>query len=361
MIEYENLAKLNAPFFKEMQDSFSQTLEGGWYILGGNVKKFEEDFAARHKVKHCIGVNSGLDAMLLSLKAFGFPEGSEVIVPSNTYIATILAVLQAGLKPVLAEPDIRSYNISPVEIEKNITAKTVAVIPVHLYGKSCDMKGILELKEKYGFKIVEDCAQSHDAKQSDRLTGTFGEFGAFSFYPTKNLGALGDAGAILTNDDELAVAVRRLRNYGSDVKYYNEVPGYNSRLDEMQAGFLAVKMRHLDEITRHKRKLAEIYHKNISGAFIKPEVKAGYYDVYHIYNIRHQKRNDLKVYLLKNGIKTEIHYPVAPHHQKAMRGILSGKYPVAEEIHATTLSLPVSFCHTEEDIYRVVEVLNAFE
>ncbi len=360
MIEYENLAKLNAPFFEEMQSSFSATLNSGWYILGGNVKKFEEEYAGRHSVQYCIGVNSGLDAMLLALKAFGFKEGSEVIVPSNTYIATILAVLQAGLVPVLAEPDIRTYNISPEEIEKRITPRTAAVLPVHLYGKCCDMKSILALKDKYGFKLIEDCAQSHDASQSGRLSGTFGEYGAFSFYPTKNLGALGDAGAILTDDDDLALAVRRLRNYGSDIKYYNEVAGYNSRLDEMQAGFLSVKLKHLERITNHKRELAALYHENLSDEFIKPVRDPEYYDVFHIYNIRHAKRDKLRAYLLEKGIKTEIHYPVPPHHQKAMKGILSGSYPVSEEIHATTLSLPVSFCQTKDDIYRVVEALNSF-
>lgn len=360
MIDYENLAKLNRPFFDEMKQSFNETLEGGWYILGGRVKKFEEEYAAFHGMKHCIGVNSGLDAMVLALKAFGFPEGSEVIVPSNTYIATILAVMQAGLKPVMAEPDPRTYNISPIEIEKKISKKTVAVLPVHLYGKSCDMKAILELKEKYGFKLVEDCAQSHDAKQYGRQTGTFGEYGAFSFYPTKNLGAIGDSGAILTNDDDLALAVRRLRNYGSDVKYYNEVLGYNSRLDEVQAGLLSVKLKHLKEITSHKQKLADLYHKHLSDTFIKPVREEGYEDVFHIYNIRHPERDRLKQYLLEKGIKTEIHYPVAPHHQKAMKGVFEGSYPISEEIHATTLSLPVSFCHTEEEIMQVIEITNNF-
>ncbi len=360
MIDYENLKELNKPFFDEFTHSFSRTLNSGWYILGNSVREFEAKFSAYTGSAHCIGVASGLDALILSLKAFDFEPGSEVIVPSNTYIATILAVMHAGLKPVLVEPDIKTYNINPALIEEKVTPKTRAIMIVHLYGKSCDMDPIMAVKEKYGLKLIEDCAQSHGATYKGKMTGTFGEFGAFSFYPTKNLGALGDAGAVTTDDPKLAARIARLRNYGSEVKYYNQEVGYNSRLDEMQAGFLKVKLARLDEINSHKRKLAAIYEKNLKSDFIKPVIDSDYFDVYHIYNIRHPERDRLRAYLLENGVKTEIHYPVSPNRQEAMQGIIEGAYPVSEEIHATTLSLPVSFCHTEDDIYKVTEILNRF-
>ncbi|NCQ18741.1 MAG: aminotransferase [Ignavibacteria bacterium CG_4_8_14_3_um_filter_37_9] len=361
MIEYENLGELNKSFFEEYKISFEKTLNSGWYILGKNVKQFEEEFAAYHQTKYCIGVGSGLDALILSLKTFNFERDSEVIVPSNTYIATILSILHCGLKPVLVEPDLKTYNIDPQKIEEKISSKTKAIMIVHLYGKSCDMSPILALKEKYHLALIEDCAQSHGAKYFGKLTGTFGEFGAFSFYPTKNLGALGDAGAVLTPDFAFTQSIKRLRNYGSDVKYYNEIVGYNSRLQEVQAGFLSIKLRHLDEINAHKQKLAKIYFENLKDDFTKPVDDKNYFDVFHIFNIRHTKRDKLKEYLLKNGIKTEIHYPVPPHKQKAMEGIIIEKdFPISEEIHATTLSLPISFYHTEDDIYRVIEAMNKF-
>lgn len=360
MIEYENLNKSNSIFFEELKKSFDNTLDSGWFILGKKVDKFEREFSAYHNSKYCFGVASGLDALLLSLIAFDFEKGSEVIVPSNTYIATILSILHAGLKPVLVEPDILTYNIDPKKIEENITTKTTAIMIVHLYGKSCEMDKIVEICGKYKLRLIEDCAQSHGAKFKGQLTGTFGEFGAFSFYPTKNLGALGDAGAVITNDESLAIKIKRLRNYGSDVKYYNEVVGYNSRLDEVQAGFLSIKLRKLDEINTRKRKLVKIYLDELKDDFIKPLVDKNYFDVYHIFNVRHKKRDELKQYLLKNEIKTDIHYPVAPHKQNAMKNILEGSYPISEEIHNTTLSLPCSFGHTEEEIYQVVEVMNKF-
>ncbi len=360
MIEYENLNKSNSIFFEELKKSFDNTLDSGWFILGKKVEKFEQEFSAYHNSKYCFGVASGLDALLLSLIPFDFEKGSEVIVPSNTYIATILSILHAGLKPVLVEPDITTYNIDPQKIEESITTKTKAIMIVHLYGKSCEMDKIVEICGKYKLRLIEDCAQSHGAKFKGQLTGTFGEFGAFSFYPTKNLGALGDAGAVITNDESLAIKIKRLRNYGSDVKYYNEVVGYNSRLDEVQAGFLSIKLKKLDEINTHKRKLAQIYLDNLKDDFIKPVVDKNYFDVYHIFNVRHKKRDELKQYLLKDEIKTDIHYPVAPHKQNAMKNILDGSYPISEEIHNTTLSLPCSFGHNEEEIFKVVEVMNKF-
>jgi dTDP-4-amino-4,6-dideoxygalactose transaminase len=359
MIEYENLGKLNAPFFEEYRKAFGAVLESGWYILGGAVKSFEDEFGRYIGTQHCIGVGNCLDGLVFALKALNLPVGSEVIVPSNTYIATILSVLHAGLTPVLVEPDIRTYNIDPSRIPEAITSRTKAILVVHLYGKPCDMDPTMEVARKNNLPVIEDCAQSHGARYKGKMTGTFG-IGAFSFYPTKNLGALGDAGAVTTDDPGIATAVRRLRNYGSDVKYHNEVVGHNSRLDEIQAAFLSVKLRRLDEINAHKRALAAIYRQGLKQDFIVPAVHPDFFDVYHIFNIRHPKRDALKDYLLKNGVKTDIHYPIAPHKQKAMEGVFAGKYPLSEEIHATTLSLPISFFHTEADVRRVVEVMNRF-
>lgn len=361
MIEFENLAKLNKPFFEEYKNSFSKTLESGWYILGKNVQKFEEDFAAFCGVKHCVGVASGLDALIISLKAFEFEKDSEIIVPSNTFIATILAILQNGFKPVLVEPDINSYNIDPKKIEEKITKKTKAIIAVHLYGKCCDMDPIMDLCKKYDLKLIEDAAQAHGAKYKNKIAGSFGDFSAFSFYPTKNLGALGDGGAITTNDDELAQKVRILRNYGSKIKYHNEVIGYNSRLDEVQAGFLSVKLQKLNEINSHKRSLAKTYFENLKNDFIKPQQDENYFDVFHIFNIRHPKRDDLKKYLFENGVMAEIHYPVSPNKQKCLeREIGNESCPISEKIHDTTLSLPLSYFHNQSDILKVIEILNKF-
>ena len=361
MIEYENLGKLNKPFFEEYEKAFKETLESGWYILGNKVETFEKEFSAYCNTKHCIGLANGLDALMLALRAFNFKKGAEIIVPSNTYIATILSIVQNGLTPVLVEPDITTYNIDPKKIEEKITPNTVAIMVVHLYGKMCEMDSINELAKKYRLKVIEDCAQAHGARYKNIKAGNWGDFGAFSFYPTKNLGAIADAGALTTNNDELADSIKTLRNYGSKVKYYNEVVGFNSRLDEIQAAFLSVKLKYLEDINSHKRKLVSLYLKNLKSDFIKPFVHPDYEDVYHIFNIRHSKRDALKEYLLKNEIKTEIHYPVAPNKQKAMIGILdSVNTPIAEEIHQTTLSLPVSYFHTEYDILKVIEVMNKF-
>lgn len=361
MIEYENLSKLNQPFFEDYKESFAKTLENGWYILGKNVAKFEEDFAKYCNSNYCAGVASGLDALILSLRAFEFEKDDEVIVPSNTYIATILAILQNGLKPILVEPDIATYNIDPNKIEEKITKRTKAIIIVHLYGKCCDMESIINLCKKYNLKLIEDTAQAHGAKYKNKIAGSFGDLGAFSFYPTKNLGAIGDGGAINSNDEELIKRIRKLRNYGSEIKYYNDIVGYNSRLDEIQAGFLSIKLKKLDEINSYKNKLAKIYFENLKSDFIKPTQHNDYYDVFHIFNVRHEKRDKLKEFLLENNIKTEIHYPVAPNKQKAVQEIFSEQnYLIADEIHKTTLSLPISYYHQEAEILTVVEVMNKF-
>jgi len=365
MIEYENLGKVNKPFFEEYKKTFSDVLDSGWFILGNYVNEFENNFAKYIGSKYCIGVASGLDALVLALKSLHLEYGCEVIVPSNTYIATILSILNCGLKPILVEPDIETYNINPQKIEEKITAKTKAIIVVHLYGKACNMDPILEICKNYNLKLIEDCAQSHGAKYKGKTTGSFGDFGAFSFYPTKNLGSLGDAGALTTNDEELMNEIRILRNYGSKQKYNNEKIGLNSRLDEGQAAFLIIKLKKINDINSHKNKLANIYIKNLNNNFIKPSVNKDYFDIYHIFNIRHEHRDKLKEYLAsgKDGkiINTEIHYPISPNRQKSMIGILDHiSCPISEEIHRTTLSLPISFFHTENDIFDVIDCLNKF-
>ena len=361
MIEYENLKKTNQSFFKEYKHAFAETLESGWYILGNRVELFEKEFASYCNTKHCIGVANGLDALIIGLRTFDFEQKTEVIVPSNTYIATILSILHCGLKPVLVEPDIQTYNIDADKIEEKITNKTKAIIPVHLYGKMCEMDKIMAIAKKYDLKIIEDCAQAHGAKYKNKKAGSFGDIGAFSFYPTKNLGALADAGAVTVNDENTADTIRTLRNYGSKVKYHNELIGYNSRLDEIQAAFLSIKLKYIDKINEHKRTLAQLYLKHLKADFIRPVVDKDYYDVYHIFNILHPRRDKLKEYLLKNNIKTEIHYPVPPIKQKAMQGILDSlKTPIAEEIHNTTLSLPISYGHSESEIHRTIEIMNNF-
>jgi len=361
MIEYENLYQANKPFLEEYAKKFESVVQSGRYILGQQVLEFEKSFAAYCGSTYCAGVANGLDALILSLKALGLPPNKEVLVPSNTYIATIFSILHCGLKPVLVEPDIATYNIDPNRVEEAITGETVAILVVHLYGKCCDMDSIKAIADNHKLKIIEDCAQSHGSTFRGKKAGTFGQFGAFSFYPTKNLGALGDGGAVICNNEELNQAVRILRNYGSEKKHYNDVLGYNSRLDELQAAFLSVKLVKLEAINKHKRKLARLYDLHLKDEFIRPVSHPDYHDVYHIYAIRHHHRDKLRTFLLENGIGTEIHYPVPPHQQVAMRGLLKAiHFPIAEEIHDTVVSLPISFYHSEQDVMFVIETMNRF-
>jgi dTDP-4-amino-4,6-dideoxygalactose transaminase len=360
-IDYENLARANELFFDEYRNAFERVMKKGWYILGTAVQEFEKEFATYCDVPFCNGVANGLDALILALKCFDFEPGDEVIVPSNTYIATILAVVHNGLKPVLVEPDIITYNIDPLKIEEKITSKTRAILLVHLYGKLCAMDAIMQIAEHHNLKVIEDCAQAHGASFKNKKAGSFGHFGAFSFYPTKNLGALGDGGALITSDENLFQKTKALRNYGSYEKYYNKYVGYNSRLDELQAALLSIKLKKIDDINQHKRKLAALYLQGLKKDFILPVVHPDYFDVYHIFNIRHEKRDELRNYLLSKGIKTEIHYPVAPNRQDAMKEILDDQpTPIAEEIHATTLSLPISYFHTKEDVEYIIDCMNQF-
>lgn len=360
MIEYESLANSNQQFMQELETAASNVIRSGWYVLGHEVNEFEREFATWVGAKHCIGVANGLDALILSLEALLLPKGSEVIVASNTYIATILAIIRAGYKPVLVEPDPETFNIDPIKIRSAITTTTRAICVTHLFGKACRMDEICAIANEYDLRLIEDCAQSHGAKLANRMTGTFGDAGCFSFYPTKNLGAIGDAGAVVTDDDEVADRLRHLRNYGSKQKYVNKYVGVNSRLDEMQAALLRVKLRHLNAMTEHKRSLAEVYFQNLPNWLSLPRQKPDEYDVFHIFGVRYEERDRLKSWLLEQGVRTEIHYPIPPHKQQAMHGTLQGEYPIANKLHATELSLPISIGHTVNDIEQVTSIIKKF-
>ncbi len=353
MIEYESLARSNEQFMQELEQAAAKVIRSGWYILGAEVSQFEQEFASYVGAKHCVGVGNGLDALILSIEALDMPVGSEILVASNTYIATILAIVRAGHRTVLVEPELETFNISATNLPAALTDKTKAICVTHLFGKSCRMDAIGDFAREHSLKLIEDCAQSHGAKLGEKMTGTFGDAGCFSFYPTKNLGAVGDAGAVVTDDDALAERLRYLRNYGSAKKYVNRYVGANSRLDELQAALLRVKLRHLDTMTAHKRELAEVYFNQLPAWVRKPSRQADEFDVFHIYGIRHPKRDQLRQFLLDQGIKTEIHYPIPPYKQEAMKGILSGNYPIADELHATQLSLPISVGHRVAEIEQV--------
>lgn len=361
MINYENLHKTNQPFEEAFKQKFEGFLQNGWYILGNEVETFEQNFASYCQAKYCVGVANGLDALELGLQVFNFPKNAEIIVSSNTYIATILAIVNQGFKPVLVEPTRSTYTIDPSKIEEKITSATKAIMVVHLYGRVAEMDKIVALAEKYNLEIIEDCAQAHGANLNGKMAGTFGKIGAYSFYPTKNLGALGDAGAIITSDEKIYRQLKALRNYGSEKKYHNLYIGKNSRLDELQAAFLNVKLPFLNKINTHKIELAKLYDKGLTDKVIKPIFADNYSHVFHIYNIRTEKREALKEYLVKNEIQTEIHYPVAPHLQKGYSHLFENQeYIISEEIHNTTLSLPISYATTKEEVKNIIDKINTF-
>jgi dTDP-4-amino-4,6-dideoxygalactose transaminase len=359
-IEYESLVNSNQQFMRELEDAAVRVIRSGWYVLGQEVSAFEAEFCSYVGAKHCIGVANGLDALILSIEALNLPKGSDILVASNTYIATILAIVRTGHRPVLVEPELETFNLDSALLPQAMTAKTRAICVTHLFGKTCRMDAIGTFAREHGLRLIEDCAQSHGARLGGQMTGTFGDAGCFSFYPTKNLGALGDAGAIVTSDDDLADRLRHLRNYGSKQKYVNRYVGVNSRLDELQAALLRVKLRHLDAMTAHKRALAEVYFHTLPEWVTAPVRREDEYDVFHIYGIRCPRRDALRQYLVDHGVKTEIHYPIPPHQQEAMRGIFAGSYPVAEELHATELSLPISVGHRSEDVARVAGLIGSF-
>ena len=357
VIEYESLVRANEPLMTELESAASRVIRSGWYVLGSEVAAFENEFASYLGVRHCIGVGNGLDALILAIEALDLPKPSDILVASNTYIATILAIVRTGHRPVLVEPVLETFNMDPALLAQAMTPQTRAVCVTHLFGKPCRMDAISVFAQKHDLRLIEDCAQSHGATLAGKVTGTFGNAGCFSFYPTKNLGALGDAGAVVTDDDVLADRLRHLRNYGSKRKYVIEYPGINSRLDELQAALLRVKLHYLDDSIRYKRALADIYFKRLPSWIPQPVRQDDEFDVFHIFAIRCPQRDTLRQYLLGQGIKTEIHYPIPPHRQRAMAGILSGDYPIADALHATELSLPISVGHTGDEVEAVCAAL----
>ena len=366
MIHFLNLRKLNQPFEVAFQKKMKQFLDGGWYILGNEVKQFETDFASYCGTKHCIGVGNGLDALVLIFKAYihlgKLEKGNEVIVPANTYIASVLAVLQANLVPVLVEPRLETYNINPEEIEAKITSKTKAILPVHLYGQLCEMKAINEIAQKHNLLVIEDAAQAHGSQFSENeKAGNLSNAAAFSFYPGKNLGALGDAGAITTNDDELAKVLFFMRNYGSKVKYENEIIGVNSRLDELQAAFLNIKLKQLDSENEFRRSMAKRYLSEIKNEkIIMPTWDFSQNHVFHLFVIRTSNRIDLQNYLKENGIETMIHYPIPPHKQKALSNWNNLSFPITEKIHDEVLSIPLNSGLKASEIQHIITILNQY-
>ncbi len=355
------------PMEKELNDelrgAFDRVFTRSWYIEGVEDEAFEKAFAEYCGTQYCIGVGNGLDALMLALKALGIGEGDEVIVPSNTYIATALAVTYVGAIPVFVEPDIRTFNINPDLIEAAINEKTKAIMPVHLYGQACDMDPIMAVAKKYGLRVIEDCAQAHGATYKGRKVGTFGDAAGFSFYPGKNLGALGDAGAVVTNNKELADMIRALGNYGSDYKYHHIYKGNNSRLDELQAALLAAKLPHLERMNVERRRVAERYTEGIKNLkVITPFVLSDCIPVWHIYGIRCSERDALEKHLNEKGIGTNKHYPIPMHLQECYRdlGIEKGALPIAEEISSTELSIPMYYGMTDEEIQYVIDAINEF-
>lgn len=362
-IPFVSFLPLEKELDKELRDAFERVYTRSWYIEGEEDKAFEKAFAEYCGVKYAVGSGNGLDALMLALKALGIKEGDEVIVPSNTYIATALAVTYVGATPVLVEPDIKTFNINPALIEEKITSKTKAIMPVHLYGQACDMDPIMEIAKKHDLYVVEDCAQAHGATYKGRKVGTFGDAAGFSFYPGKNLGALGDAGATITNNEALADMVRALGNYGSDYKYHHIYKGNNSRLDELQAAFLSAKLPVLDKVNEDRRRIANAYSAGIKNAkVILPYVKEECVPVWHIYAVRCDARDELEKYLKDLGIGTNKHYPIPMHLQECYKdlGLKEGDLPIAEEISRTELSLPLYYGMTDEQIQFVIDSINNF-
>lgn len=361
MINFLNLHKINERFRNEIDERIKQVLDSGWYILGEQVRVFEKNFANFCGVKHCIGCANGLDALNLIIKAYGFSTGDEIIVPANTYIASILAISQNGCKPVLVEPDINTYNINPDLIEEKITENTKAIMVVHLYGQAVEMEKIWQLAKKYNLKVIEDSAQAHGTIYKGKRAGNLGDASGFSFYPGKNLGCMGDGGCVTTNDDELAYRIRAIANYGSDYKYHHIFKGTNSRLDEIQAAVLDIKLKHLDEDNKRRREIAKFYRENIKNPnIILPQLKEEENHVWHIFAVRVNDRDKLKKYLEDNGIETNIHYPTAPHKQECYKELEHLSFPVSEKIHKQVLSLPISPVLTRNEVMQVVEVINGY-
>ena len=374
MIKFLDLQKVNAQYAGELKQAAAEVIDSGWYILGEKVKQFEDQLEKYIGVKHAIGVGNGLDALRLILKAYiemgVMKKGDEIIVPANTYIATILAIIDNRLKPVLVEPDIHTYNLDISLLEQHITPRTRAIMVVHLYGRVCWNEELEAIAKRHSLKIIEDNAQAIGAIWNGQKTGSLGDAAGFSFYPGKNLGALGDAGAVSTDDEELARVVRAIGNYGSDKKYINDYQGYNSRMDEIQAAFMSIKLKYLDAENKHRREIAQYYLENIDNTQIilpttPPErtfVRAGSIqeNVWHLFVIRHPQRDKLQQYLSENGIQTLIHYPIPPHKQQAFNEWNKLSLPITEQIHNEVLSLPISPVMKMSELKKVIEVINKF-
>lgn len=348
----------------DLRGAFDRVFTRSWYIEGVEDQAFEHAFAEYCGTTYCVGVGNGLDALMLSLKALGIGKGDEVIVPSNTYIATALAVTYVGATPVFVEPRIETFNINPDLIEAAVTPRTKAIIPVHLYGQACEMDPILDIAKKHGLKVVEDCAQAHGATYKGQKVGTFGDAAGFSFYPGKNLGALGDAGAVVTSNEDLAEIVRALGNYGSDYKYHHVLKGNNSRLDELQAAFLAAKLPHLDRMNEERRRIAHKYLDGIRNPkVVLPTVDDEMVPVWHIFGIRCAERDALETWLNERGVSTNKHYPIPMHLQECYSdlGFKRGDYPIAEEISETQLSIPMYYGMSDDEIDYVIESINLFD
>ena len=366
MIPILDLKTLNAPYEKELIQASTEVIQSGWFIHGKACQSFEKEFADFCGIEHCIGVANGLDALTLIFSAYKemgvLAVGDEVIVPANTYIASILAISENGLKPILVEPDINTYNLDPSMIEANITSKTKAIMAVHLYGQTANMKDINTIAQKHNLKVIEDSAQAHGAMYDGKRSGNLSDASGFSFYPGKNLGALGDGGAVTTNDKALADTIRALGNYGSHKKYENLYKGVNSRLDELQAALLSVKLKHLDRDTQIRREIANFYLKNINNKnIILPSVENEDAHVWHLFVIRTDNRDKLQKFLLEHDIQSMIHYPIPPHKQKAYKEWNNLSFPITERIHAEVLSIPMSPVLTEDQIIKIVDVLNTYE
>ena len=348
----------------ELDRAYQRVMESGWYILGEEVGSFEQEFAAYVGAKHCVGVGNGLEALQLILMGYGIGAGDEVVVPANTYIASWLAISYTGADPVPVEPDAASYNINPQLIEKAITSKTKAIMPVHLYGQPVEMENIWKIANKHGLKIIEDAAQAHGGRYGDRIVGSLGNAAGFSFYPSKNLGAFGDAGAVVTNDDVLVDKVRVLRNYGSRRKYYNEVKGHNSRLDPMQAAFLRIKLKHLAAWNERRNKIANRYLDSLRlvPSLGLPHVPTGVVPAWHIFVVSHPKRDHLQKYIQEQGISTLIHYPVPPHLSDAYKdlGYKVGDFSLTEKMANTFLSIPIGPHLSMDDAQYVSEKIKEF-
>ena len=370
MISFLDLKNINQQYRQQLIEACTRVIDSGWYIGGTELEQFEQNFAKYCGTQYAIGVANGLDALILTLRAWKelgkLQDGDEVIVPSNTYIASILAISANQLKPVLVEPNPNTFNLDPAKIEAALTEKTKVILPVHLYGQLADMPKIMQIAKQLNLLVLEDSAQSHGAQIQGKKAGNWGDASGFSFYPGKNLGALGDAGAVTTNDAELATMLKALRNYGSHEKYKNLVPGVNSRLDEIQAAMLDVKLKYLDQETQHRRHIASLYLNGIKNPLIQlplGDVNAESYmqHVWHLFVIRTNQRDALQKYLLDHGVQTLIHYPIPPHKQQAYKEWNNLSYPISEQIHDEVLSLPMGPSLSAVDAERIIALCNQFQ